>query len=125
MKVATNPGSLIYAAATPRPTALARMSRALAPGKEYDHPVLDSAGWWRRIDRFCHPPANRRPHRPSASVGNVDVQGCASRALLITGATGTLGQAFARICERRGLAYHLLSRADMDIADPDSISSAI
>jgi dTDP-4-dehydrorhamnose reductase len=44
---------------------------------------------------------------------------------LITGATGTLGQAFARICEKRGLAYELLSRAQLDIADEVSITSAL
>ena len=72
--------------------------------------------------------AIRRPnHRqqPSASVGNVNVQGSASRALLITGGTGTLGQAFARICQRRGLPYYLLKRDDMDITNVDSISSAV
>ncbi|CAN5828167.1 dTDP-4-dehydrorhamnose reductase [soil metagenome] len=78
----------------------------------------------RRLDRFSHPPANRRPKGPLASVSSVDMQGCASRALLITGATGTLGQAFARICEKRGVAYHLLSRAEMNITDPDSVSAA-
>lgn len=118
------PGIFDLRAPTPRPTALAQMSRALAAGVEYDHPILDSAGWWHRFDRFCHPPANRRQHELAASVGSVDMQGCASRALLITGATGTLGQAFARICERRGLAYYLLSRRDMDIGDPHSVASA-
>jgi dTDP-4-dehydrorhamnose reductase len=118
------PGIFDLRAPTPRPTALARMARALARGLEFDHPALDSAGWWHRLDRFCHPPANRRPHGLSASVGSVNTDGGASRALLITGATGTLGQAFARICERRGLAYYLLSRQDMDIAEPDSVAAA-
>jgi dTDP-4-dehydrorhamnose reductase len=47
------------------------------------------------------------------------------RPLLITGATGTLGQAFARICRQRGLAHHLLRRADMDVADPASVAAAL
>jgi dTDP-4-dehydrorhamnose reductase len=45
--------------------------------------------------------------------------------ILITGATGTLGRAFARICERRNLACHVLSRQEMDIADPASVEAAI
>jgi dTDP-4-dehydrorhamnose reductase len=45
--------------------------------------------------------------------------------LLITGATGTLGKAFARICEVRALSYHLLSRREMDIGDEVSINSAL
>lgn len=44
--------------------------------------------------------------------------------ILITGATGTLGQAFARICEGRGLSYRLLSRREMDIAIPASVDAA-
>jgi len=42
--------------------------------------------------------------------------------LLVTGATGTLGRAFARLCELRGLPHRLTTRADMDIADPDSVA---
>jgi dTDP-4-dehydrorhamnose reductase len=47
------------------------------------------------------------------------------RPLLITGATGTLGQAFARLCHIRGLPHHLLRRADMDVADPASVDAAL
>lgn len=117
------PGIFDLRGPTPRSTGLAKMSRILAAGKEYDHPILDSVGWWRRFDRFCYPPS-RHQHKPRASVASVDLHGGASRAVLITGATGTLGQAFARTCERRGVAYHLLSRVDFDIADRDSVSAA-
>lgn len=49
----------------------------------------------------------------------------ATRPLLITGATGTLGRAFARLCEIRGLSYCLLTRHEMDIADPHSVKRAL
>ena len=42
--------------------------------------------------------------------------------IVITGATGTLGRAFARTCERRGLSYSLTRRQDMDVAEPDSVT---
>jgi dTDP-4-dehydrorhamnose reductase len=45
--------------------------------------------------------------------------------ILITGANGTLGRAFARLCAERYLACHTTSRADLDIADPDSITAAL
>jgi dTDP-4-dehydrorhamnose reductase len=45
--------------------------------------------------------------------------------LLITGATGTLGRAFARLCAERHLAFHVTSRAELDIADPESIAAAL
>lgn len=45
--------------------------------------------------------------------------------LIITGATGTLGRAFARDCDVRGIPYLLTSRADLDIADPDSVEALL
>ena len=98
----------------PRPTALARMARALARGERYDHPALDGPGWWRRPERLWladggAPQARRAPGRP----------------LLVTGRTGTLGCAFARVCDARGLRYELLARADLDIADPASVERAL
>jgi len=53
------------------------------------------------------------------------MKGEMTQPLLITGATGTLGQAFARICETRGLSYRLLSRREMDIADASSVERAL
>lgn len=44
-----------------------------------------------------------------------------ARPLLITGATGTLGRAFARLCEAHGVAHHLLTRREMDLASPAAI----
>jgi dTDP-4-dehydrorhamnose reductase len=38
---------------------------------------------------------------------------------------GTLGRAFARICERRNLACHVLTRQEMDITDTASVEAAI
>jgi dTDP-4-dehydrorhamnose reductase len=49
----------------------------------------------------------------------------APQPLLITGATGTLGRAFQRICHLRGIASVLLSRTQMDIADPVSVEQAL
>lgn len=47
------------------------------------------------------------------------------RPVLITGATGTLGRAFARLCEERGLAFVLTRRGELDIADADSVAAAL
>ncbi|MCD9047889.1 family 1 glycosylhydrolase [Luteimonas sp. MHLX1A] len=100
---------------TPRPTALARMAAQLARGEAPSHPVLASPGWWQRPSRMLHP-ESRGEDGPSP------VQ---ARPILITGATGTLGGAFARICRQRGLACRVLTRAELDIADPDSVSRAL
>jgi dTDP-4-dehydrorhamnose reductase len=119
------PGIFDLRSPAPRPTALAAFIKTIASGKEFDHPTLDAPGWWHRLDRLSYPPVTRRGQGISSSVRTVKKSGEASRPLLITGATGTLGQAFARICEKRGLAYHLLSRAQLDIADEVSLASAL
>ncbi len=118
------PGIYDLRSPAPRPTALAGLIQAIASGEEFDHPTLDAPGWWHRLDRLSYPPVARRGQGIASSVRSVRKSGEASRPLLITGATGTLGQAFARMCEKRGLAYQLLSRAQLDIADPVSVANA-
>jgi dTDP-4-dehydrorhamnose reductase len=88
------------------PTALSQMITTLAAGKSYEHPILESPGWW-RLER---PPYFRKKFFPR------------NKPLVITGGAGTLGQAFAKICERRCIPYVLLNHAEMDIADIDSVA---
>ncbi len=47
------------------------------------------------------------------------------RPILIAGARGTLGRAFARICQQRNLKYFIASRKQMDITDPLSVDWAM
>jgi dTDP-4-dehydrorhamnose reductase len=109
----------------PRPTALAGLLRDLAAGREPQHPVLDAPGWWHRLTRLQYPPVARRAQITAASKLRVSMQRGANRPLLITGATGTLGAAFARLCEVRGLSYCLLNRQQLDIADAAAINAAL
>jgi dTDP-4-dehydrorhamnose reductase len=109
----------------PRPTALARLMQELAAGKAPSHPVLHGPGWWRRAGRFlCHPVAAPAA-LTSIPAGAQRLATSDAGPILIVGATGTLGRAFARICQQRNLAFRLLSRADMDIADGASVDSAM
>lgn len=105
----------------PRPTAVAHLMKDLASGGVPDHPVLAGNGWWKRPDRFFTAPVTlpglEFPPRPRTG-GN-------TAPILVTGATGTLGRAFARICEARDLNYRILTRAEMDITDPSSIERAL
>ncbi len=48
-----------------------------------------------------------------------------SAPLLIIGKTGTLGNAFQKICEQRNIPFITLGRADIDILNEDSIRLAI
>ena len=105
----------------PRPTAVARLMSQLAAGSTPKDPALASPGWWKRAGRHhCKPfrlalpkSARRATSRPSGAPP-----------ILITGASGGLGRAFARACEHRGLNYHQLTRQEMDIADDVSVDAA-
>lgn len=105
----------------PRPTAIARLMPELAAGGTPKDPALAGPGWWRRAGRH-----HCKPLRLHLEKSDRHASQRASRApsILITGASGALGQAFARICERRGLNYHQLTRQQMDIADDESVDAA-
>jgi dTDP-4-dehydrorhamnose reductase len=47
------------------------------------------------------------------------------RPLLVTGATGTLGRAFGRICTERAIPHVATTRQELDIADGASIAAAL
>ncbi len=108
------PGAFDIRGPEPRKTAIGIAAEALAKTGTFDRPLLDHHGWWRRDERYYHPPVRSGP----SSIPQ-------RRKLLITGATGTLGQAFSRICSLRGLDHVLLSRGEMDIADPASVEAAL
>jgi dTDP-4-dehydrorhamnose reductase len=97
----------------PRPTAIAKAAKAYAGGEDYDHPALDLPGWW------------RRPHRLYPWHGRCKPLESDGRTLLITGATGTLGAALARIADHRGLPFCLTARDELDVTDETSIAAAL
>jgi dTDP-4-dehydrorhamnose reductase len=99
------PGAFDVRGQVPRPTAIARLLRTLPAGGQLEAELL-APGWWRRA-RSATDGAARR-----------------GRPILIVG-QGTLGRAYAAICERRGLRYRLCGRTDVDIADEASIATAL
>ncbi|QHL88767.1 dTDP-4-dehydrorhamnose reductase [Nibribacter ruber] len=106
---------------TPRATAAAHLLKKLAAGQDAHH-IARLPGWWKRSNRALYP----EPQEATECFGlPVDLEELSHTPLLITGATGTLGRAFARICEDRGLPYVLLTRQDMDIADSASVEKAL
>lgn len=105
----------------PRPTVLATLLTALASDRAWDHPVLATPGWWRRRQRLLHPPV-ATCRGPRALRGGPRRR---QRPLLITGAYGTLGAAFGRVCQERGLRCRQLGHGDLDIADPSAVAAAL
>ena len=108
----------------PRATALAGLIADLAANCAPAHPVLQGEGWWRCAERFIAKPV-AAASAITRLAGYRPLVGAAAAPILISGASGTLGRAFAACCARRNLAYRLLDRAAMDIADPASVAAAI
>lgn len=115
----------------PRPTALARMVNNLATGGDYEHPVLNVPGWWRRPQRLLYSPVDcnvglgHDQSQTSSNPTSGSIMQNSPRPLAIIGARGTLGKAFARLCDIRGIPYHLLTRQEMDITDPASVDAVL
>ncbi|MBW4545298.1 MAG: sugar nucleotide-binding protein [Symplocastrum torsivum CPER-KK1] len=124
------PGVFDLRSPQPRPTAIARMISDLAAGREPDHPLLDTPGWWQRPERLFYPSvscrSNNKGKEQTLDFGKTEIKNPKSQRLLaIIGARGTLGKAFARLCELRGIGYRLLTRQEMDITDPTSVDAAL
>jgi dTDP-4-dehydrorhamnose reductase len=109
------PGVFDVRSGAPRPTALAGFLKNIANEQKDHHPLSNGKGWWQRPNRFFH-----RPMQAEKEL----LTEC-SAPLLIIGKNGTLGRAFARVCEQRFIPYRLLSRDECDISDVDAIESAI
>lgn len=133
------PGVFDVRSPEPRPTAIASMVRSFSEGWEYTHPLLELPGWWQRSQRLLYPPVNYSVEAggwvdatPAQVMRSPDMKRLTANAsgtlippLVIIGATGTLGQAFARFCEIRGIPYYLLSRREMDITDADAVDQIL
>lgn len=105
----------------PRPTALANTIKNLTTGNEEFPSLAKLPGWWQRAERvhIVQPKANITLQKIDyATFEEVSP-------VLITGGNGTLGIAFSKVCQTRGIPYKLLSRSDMDIADPLKIEEII
>lgn len=139
------PGVFDVRGPSPRPTALVGLMTELAANTTPTHPVLDSPGWWRRSKRLIYPVVEAsdveagKGERRGEGEKRLRGQGNGGRAagyeprttnheprpLLIAGAGGALGHAFARLCDHRNLATIALGRNELDIADADAVAAAI
>lgn len=108
------PGVFDVRGPSPRETALAAVVRTLVAGEEPRHPLLAGTPWWHRSDRLTYGAERRSPvPKPGGSP------------ILIFGADGTLGGAFARICRHRGLASELVDPGSVNVADPAQLEELV
>ena len=115
---AYEPGVFDTASGKPRPTALAALWRGL-PADTPRHPTAVQPGWWQRSERLLL----GRLVRPAGVAKRVEVVDTPE--LLICGATGTLGQEFARGCVARGIRHRLTARDTLDLTRPGEIGPVL
>ncbi len=106
------PGAFDLRSVNPRPTAIAAFIKKIITGKTSTSIGIDPKGWWQRDNRFY----KKNYHKVSS---NIDHPG---RPLVIAGKTGTLGNAFAKICQERNIKYVLTGRDQLDITNEKNIS---
>ena len=101
-------GAFDVRAVKPRATAVATFIRNINQGKAGDHTLLNQKGWWHQPNRFYNA-------QKSAKLSERGIT--RSRPLIIVGKTGTLGQAFSKICGYRNLSCIVAGRHDLDITN--------
>ncbi len=97
-----------------RETAVASLIRKLSLNQSEEHSVLATSGWWKSPDRFFK-------HCGQSNSQEI----CIKKPLLITGKTGTLGKALARLCRLRNIPFMLTGRDELDLSSSSSISKII
>lgn len=115
------PGLFDVRSPEPRPTALAKYIRNITSNQPKEYPVLDSPGWWQRNDRWT---GNCLTPELENEIEEM-VLPASGRPILITGATGTLGLTFEKICTERGLSFILLNRQEMDVTQVEHIEAVV
>ncbi len=121
-----------------RPTSLVGLLQSLSNALVFEHPALPAHGWWELPDRFIFgsyeadvPESDEIIDNQTRSICDIQVRehevtiAVDRPPLLITGANGTLGNAFGEICRQRRIPHCLVTRSELDITDQPSIESAI
>ncbi len=102
----------------PRPTALAGLVTEISTGSAPGHPLLKVPGWWHRPQRFVYGiSVQENGEARTEEMQSINRSFSPVKPILITGGNGTLGRAFARMCELRGIPYRALPRHELDITD--------
>jgi dTDP-4-dehydrorhamnose reductase len=117
------PGIFDVRGPTPRATALAGAVADIAAGRAPSHPAAAGPAWWRTPQRLIYPPVRARGRQAARDAHAVPER--EARPVLVTGATGTLGRAFARLCAERGLAHRVTSRAELDVTDARQVREVL
>lgn len=111
------PGVFDIRSGVPRPTALTHFIKEHSLSGKCSHALSGLHGWWQRDCRLIYMPQGDKLF--------VTQQPQDAQPVLIIGKSGTLGKAFARICQDRRIPYKLIDRKECNVADRSSIEKLI
>lgn len=100
----------------PRPTAMAHLIKKINQRQSVNHPLLEVPGWWKRPSRMLYNIPKSKRNLVPFTDHTKDIS-----PLLIVGANGSLGKAFAKVCNLRGIVHQILTREQFDIASMASM----
>lgn len=111
----------------PRPTAVANLIHKLNNNEKPEAEVLKAQGWWENPGVVNFMFGTKQEQRQLTPVNDLSeaLPAPTPKPILITGATGTLGKAFSRICKIRNISHVLLSRQQLDITDREAIKKVL
>lgn len=108
-------GAFDLRSGAPKPTSLYYMIKSYNNQNGKKFPVAEDSGWWQTDSRFInnYSAVSKKISKPN------------SQPVLIVGKKGTLGIAFSKICEQRGIAHQIFSRDELDISNIKQIEKAV
>ena len=115
-KMDYEPGAFDVRSLKPRPTAITTFIKDLTGNKNVVHTLATQKGWWHGRNRFYKKENFQTPVIKSSLP---------ARPILIVGKTGTLAQAFARICNYRNIPIISLGRESIDITSEKNIHACL
>lgn len=108
-----------------RPTLVADAIKAVSKNDSFDHPILDSPGWWQSPERLLHPPVRLIDSASSIATPPSYKAEHMRRPILIIGFNETLNQAFQQICDARKISFVAPSHHQFDLTDEKSIAQLL
>jgi dTDP-4-dehydrorhamnose reductase len=113
-------GAFDVSGGEPVETALAHALRELARTGQFHHPVAEGAGWWRRAVRFVFRPASAARTGPGTASS---ARSLAESALLIVVEPGATRDAYARLCDLRGINAEFIAAEQFCRAGPNAMAA--
>jgi len=102
------PGLFDVATGIPRATVLSRMIQAYSKNSSFNHPVLNSDGWWKRSSRVIYRPGRSLRKKEVFLTPNV-------KPLLVIGCPGKLVSDITRACIMRGIEHEVIDDTAVQI----------